>query len=123
MAINKSIKKKIETLSTSELEELDRIIKKKIGSRKKAEALAAITAIAEDAGLNLAELISADTKSDGGSRETKKEPKTVRKKVYVNPYNQELVWSGRGRHPIWFKDIIRSGVSPESLVVELVDED
>ena len=34
---------------------------------------------------------------------------------YRNPNNPDETWSGRGKRPIWFKNMLESGYEPEQL--------
>ena len=106
------VKNLLDGLELTELEELENYIRKSINQHKRKEAVDAIKAIASEAGIDLYKLAASGV-TNGGEDRWKTEP---RKKQYVHPENPDLVWNGKGRHPLWFKDLIRSGVPPESLL-------
>lgn len=108
---------RISKLSILELEELSQHIRSVIQREKREEVLRTIRSLADEAGIDLDDLVSVHrataTGSDGNSASQGKN-----QRLYVHPQDPNLTWSGRGRHPYWFKDLIRSGVSPDSLLTE-----
>lgn len=95
-------------LSLDELKTLKKDVEKAIGdfqSRKRAEALKEIQAVAKKHGVSVEELMGK------GKRKTKAPAK------YRNPANANETWSGRGRQPQWFKKAIDGGKSLKSLEI------
>lgn len=97
-------------MSLAELKKLQKNISKAIdgySDRKKLEAKSALEAHAQELGFTLAELV-------GGKKMRKS---SVPMPKYQHPANPEITWSGRGRKPGWFKDVIAAGKTPESMEV------
>ena len=100
----------LNSLSLAELKQLQKDLTKAItgfDDRKKAEARAALEALAKERGYTLAEL--------AGMAVTRKRTEATPK--YRHPENADVTWSGRGRTPHWFKAYIAAGHSPESLEI------
>ena len=36
---------------------------------------------------------------------------------YCDPTNPAAVWSGRGKQPLWFREAIENGATPEQLLI------
>jgi DNA-binding protein H-NS len=54
---------------------------------------------------------------------TKKTAKKVRKGVkvapkYRNPADPKVTWTGRGRQPLWFADLLKKGKKAEELLIK-----
>lgn len=97
-------------LSLGELKALQKAVDKAIKSfedRRRKEALEAVQAAARESGYSLAELTGGATKKPGKRRPAK----------YRHPENPELTWSGRGRRPKWYKELIEAGTAEEDLRV------
>jgi DNA-binding protein H-NS len=100
----------LKNLSLDELKSLQKNVEKAISSfeeRRRKEALAAADAAARKAGFSLKELV-------GG---TNKAAKTRGIPKYQHPENPELVWTGKGRPPAWFKKATESGTPADSLLI------
>lgn len=101
----------LDAMTLAELKKLQRDVAKALNgyeARKKAEAMQALEARAQELGFSLAELVGAKTprKSSG-----KPGPK------YRHPENLEITWSGRGRQPGWFRAAVEAGKSPETMAI------
>lgn len=70
-----------------------------------------IAALAKAEGFELHEVLGATKKGRGAPR-GKVAPK------YRNPADPKQVWSGRGRHPLWFDAAIKAGKSERSLLIK-----
>lgn len=98
----------LDTLSLTELKELQRDVGKAITSyedRRRKTALAALEERAKEFGFSVSELT--------GKKAAKQRPPTKAK--YVNPSNPEETWSGRGRKPRWFAEAMTAGTLPDDL--------
>lgn len=99
----------LSTLSLDELKALKKELEKAIQtfeSRKRKEALAAAQAAAREAGFSLSDLMD-------GTKKTK--PSAPAK--FRHPENPELTWSGRGRQPTWYKELVEAGKSQDELLI------
>lgn len=94
--------------SISELEEIairvQEIIERKQEAQRE-QAIRELKAAAERMGFDLLELVSLHT-----DRTSKK--KVTKKKMYYHPEDPTLTWSGRGRRPKWFLELIKKGTVP-----------
>ncbi|WP_375572989.1 H-NS histone family protein [Seohaeicola saemankumensis] len=100
----------LEEISLSELKSLHKQVTKAIESfeeRQKKQALAELEAKANEFGFSLSELT--------GATVAKKKRKSAPPK-YRHPDDASITWTGRGRHPDWFKEAVRAGISPEDLL-------
>jgi DNA-binding protein H-NS len=103
----------LETLSLSELKQLQKDVARAIASfeeRQKAEARSKVEAIAREMGFSLEELLGGEPKAKRGRR-------TTSAAKYRHPENATLTWSGRGRKPKWFTDAVEAGTSADSLLI------
>lgn len=92
----------------SELEEIVLHVQKIIERKKDAQREQAILELklaAEQMGFDLFELVSSQGDRASTKRATKKEE-------YFHPEDPSLTWSGRGRRPKWFRDLIKKGIIP-----------
>lgn len=99
----------LDTLSLDELKKLRKDLDAAIRNyedRKKKAALAELEAKAAELGFSLNDLTAA-----GGRGRKVNPPK------YRHPDDSTLTWSGRGRQPDWYKEIIAAGTSPEELLI------
>lgn len=105
--------------------ELDDLIKKasarktKLKRRKSpASVRRKVEALLMDEGYTFDELFG----SPGSApRVTRKAEKKTGRKVppkYRNPANRDEVWSGRGRRPRWFVELVDKGTDPGKLLIE-----
>lgn len=95
-------------MSLDDLKSLKKDVTKAIDgfqSRKRAEALKEVQAVAKKHGLSVDELMG----------KSKRKAKAAAK--YRNPANTAETWSGRGRQPAWFKKAVESGKSLKSLEI------
>lgn len=74
--------------------------------RKKKAALAELEAKAAELGFSLNDL------TNGAMRGRKVNPPK-----YRHPEDSSLTWSGRGRQPEWYKDLVGSGTNPDDLLI------
>lgn len=75
--------------------------------KRRKDALAAVEATAREAGFTLAELMGKPEKAG----------KKISPPKYSHPENPELTWTGRGRQPAWFKELIAGGTPPDELEI------
>ena len=95
-------------MTLAELQTLQKEVQsaiKNFEKKKRAEARAAIEAVAKEHGLSLNEILGSSAKT------AKAAPK------YRNPKNPAETWSGRGRQPAWYKEALTSGKSQKSLEI------
>lgn len=74
--------------------------------RKKKAALAELEAKAAELGFSLNDL----TGAAGRGRK-------VNPPKYRHPENSALTWSGRGRQPEWYKELVAAGTDPDTLLI------
>lgn len=102
-------KPNLQKLDLKELRELQRDVETAIAnfeSRRRAEALQALEAAAQEHGFNLRQLVSGE----------KSNKKLVVPK-YADPDNPSQTWSGRGRRPHWVVEALESGKGLEDLSI------
>ena len=95
-------------MSRDDLLQLQKQIKSAIKSfeaRRMKEALAAAQAAASEHGFSLADLTGAP------------KAKRAAPAKYQHPENPEVTWSGRGRKPAWFAELVDAGHSAEDLLI------
>lgn len=112
--ILENLEDELKLMELDELKRAQKIINDAVENyeaRKKAEALAALTAQAKEFGFSINELIGGDSKK--GSRGA------VAKK-YMNPNNHADQWTGRGRKPKWVEEHLENGGTLEDLLIEKV---
>ena len=98
-------------MSMDELKTLKKDVEKAMNdfqSRKRAEALKEVQAVAKKHGISVDELLG---KGGKGKQKAKAPAK------YCNPANTAETWSGRGRQPAWFKKAVESGKSLKSMEI------
>lgn len=136
----------LKDLSSKELKNLATQIKKQQTALAKRKPIAGVRkkliALANAAGYSIAELFGktkpATAKQAGkpatkkaAGKASKKAPKkaarkttkSVRKGVkvapkYRNPADPKVVWTGRGRQPLWFADLLKKGKKAEELLIK-----
>lgn len=99
----------LENLSLDELKTLRKDVDlaiREFETRRKKVALAELEAKAAEMGFSLSDLTGLAAKS-----------RKVAPPKYRHPENAEAQWSGRGRQPQWFKDLVSSGVDPDTLLI------
>lgn len=97
-------------LSMDDLKTLRKDVEKAIAdfkTRKRAEAMKEVQAVAKKHGISVDELI--------GGKGNKRKAKAAAK--YCNPDDKSQTWSGRGRQPVWFKEAVAAGKSLKSLEI------
>ena len=100
----------LDKLSLKELQALEKKIANAIVSfeqNRRKEALVAVKAKAKEFGFSLADLTGSH-----GKQQTTSAPK------YRHPDDPTQTWSGRGRKPIWFKEAVDGGMSPETMLIK-----
>ena len=100
----------LEGMNRDELAQLRKDIDKAIKSfeqRQRKEALAAAEAAAREKGFSLAQL-------NGG---IPKKPRGATPPKYRHPENPAVTWSGRGRQPAWYKELIEAGTPEKELLI------
>ena len=101
-----------------ELLKLKAEIDKQIGRLEKQEkkkALAAAEKAAGKLGFKLSEII--ETKKPAKQPRATAKRKPPAKPKYAHPENPSVTWSGNGRQPVWFKEAIAAGKTPEDMAV------
>ena len=78
--------------------------------RQREEARAAAEKAAAEYGFSLSELT-------GGGRGKGKAAKSTAVAKYANPEDASQTWSGRGRQPVWYKNALEAGTSPEDMLI------
>ena len=100
----------LDALSRDELarmrKDIDKALKT-VEERKRKEALAAADAAAREKGFSLAELTGTGPKKARQSNPPK----------YRHPESPSLTWSGRGRQPAWYKELIAGGTPESALLI------
>lgn len=103
-------------MSRKELEKLKMDVEKALSKVSDKELKAArdeAAKIAAKHGFTLEDIASAPAKTVRKSSvaKTKSAPK------FANPADPKQTWTGKGRQPVWFKDAVKSGKTPESLAI------
>lgn len=99
----------LRTMTLKELKQLQKDVDHAVSTfkdRQRAEAVAALEAVAREKGFTLSELTGA----------MKQRRKTVSPK-YANPDDQDMTWTGRGRQPRWVVEALESGKSLDDLLI------
>lgn len=99
--------------SRADLENLARDIEKALEQRRKDEIKKVredFKRIAAAAGVTVEEAMGL---TSGGA----KGAKTPSAPKYANPNDPSQTWTGKGRQPVWFKDAMQAGISPDSLEI------
>lgn len=105
----------VKNLSLDQLKQLQKDISNAFADyqeREKVEARAKVEAFAKELGFSLAELV----RINGKKRFIPAGPK------YRNPEEPTLTWSGLGRRPHWFLDLLASGKTLEELTIDWENE-
>lgn len=100
----------LSTLTHKELENLLEDVKVAIKSayeRDRVEARKAAEKAAAEFGFSLDEVSSSAKKN--------KSVKSAAK--YANPSDPSQTWTGKGRQPNWFRDLVANGADPETLEI------
>jgi DNA-binding protein H-NS len=90
----------------SELKELQQKIDNEIGNRRQGDVKKAreqILAIAQEAGISVAELLVNTTNKAKNNNGQKVKPQ------YKNPADSAQTWAGRGRQPRWIAEALANG--------------
>lgn len=107
----------LDNLSLDELKYVEKKAREIIRARRdqlRQEALQELERRASELGFDLRELVES-ARDNLGSRSGKGNKSEGA--MYVHPNDPDLVWSGRGRHPLWLKELLIEGVDPASLIV------
>ena len=99
----------LKKMSEKELIKLQSDVEKALATlaeSKRADALKAAEAAASKFGFSLSDVVG---------KSGKKKKKVAAK--FRNPTDKSQTWSGRGRQPVWYKEALASGKSPEDLAI------
>ena len=99
--------------------------------RDKKATLQKMAAIARQNGFELHELMTTTGtgqfgKSEARTRPTKRKSAPRRAKVapkYQNPNDSTQTWTGRGRQPLWVKDLLDNGATLTDLMIVAIPSD
>jgi len=100
----------LENMTIRELTKLQREVNEAIETfteRAKRDAIAKLEAHAKELGFSLASLVGT-----GAVKE-----KTPAIAQFAHPDDPSITWTGRGRRPTWYLEVISSGRTPVSLSV------
>ncbi len=118
-------------MTRKELEKLKGQVEKELEKSNEKDKKAAMDA-AEKAvaalGFTLAELTGAPApvrrgRPAGSTNAAKPRAKSAAKVKtpgvprYANPANASETWTGKGRQPVWFKDAVAAGTTPDSMAL------
>ena len=84
-----------------------------VEAENRSKALAAAEAAAREFGFTLKDLLRAMPPEKIARRPAKKTGVAR----YANPADKSQTWTGKGRHPAWFKAAVKAGTPPEQLEV------
>ena len=101
----------LSAMNFSELKELASDVERELKAREKSrikDAKTALVELAKQYGYSLEEIV-------GGEKRTY----NTAPKKYRNPNNHAEVWTGRGKQPVWFTDLVHVHCIPvEQLLIE-----
>jgi len=101
-------RKELEKLGNNVEKALEKLRKKDLKKvRQEMEKLAAAH------GVSVEEVIG----GNAAPKKTAKKAKTNSAPKFANPADKSQTWTGKGRQPVWFKDAMAAGKSPDSLSV------
>jgi len=110
------MKNDLKSMTRKELEKLrsdiDKALERLVAEEKK-KAIEAAEKAARAHGFSLSDL-AGDAKAPV-KKPRKPMPKPAPK--YKNPANPEQTWTGRGRQPVWFREALAAGKSPDDLAI------
>lgn len=101
----------VKKLSINELEELLLSVSEEIEKRKKNEAELVrqkIDLLLKESGLSLEEVFEAQIPV----------AKTKVPAKYRHPTDASLVWTGRGKMPLWMQELIKNGAAKEDFLIK-----
>lgn len=113
------MKPNLKEMSRKELEKLKADVEKALERVSKRELKAArdeAAKIVAKHGFSLADITGAAA-PERKPRGTGK-PKTKAPARFANPADASQTWTGKGRQPVWYKEAISAGQSPESLEIK-----
>ena len=102
---------KLDKLSIIELRELATAIDRELGQREREEVKKTaqqMKELAASLGMSVDEILGYGKKING-----KKSPPK-----YQHPENPQQTWTGKGRQPEWFKELVTQGRTFEELKIE-----
>ena len=105
-------------MSRKELEKLQKDVEKALTRVNQKELKAARDAAAKAAaklGFSLEEIAGLPAKAP---RKKSTGPKTKAAPKYANPADATNTWTGKGRQPVWYKEAIAAGKTPESMEIK-----
>lgn len=103
-----------------EVQKIQKVIAAK-ESRDKKATLAKLVSVARKSGFELHELV--DVEAPKKARTVRAKPAAKGKKrgkvlpKYRNPSNGKETWTGRGRQPVWVRNLIASGGSLDDVTI------
>ncbi len=109
----------LKSMTRKELEKLSTDVQKalkKAAERDRKFAMAAAQKAAKEHGFELSDITDA-TKPAKSPTKTTKRPKKPSTPKYANPADKEQTWTGKGRQPQWFKDLVASGKNAADLMI------
>lgn len=102
--------KSLDTMSVGDLEAVRRkaqaLIEQKLLDRKQ-QAIDELRSVAAKYGFDLEDLVKSRIQQQSSQHDLKK-PNIY----YVHPDNPDLTWTGRGRRPKWFQELLARGIVP-----------
>jgi DNA-binding protein H-NS len=106
----------LKEMTLAELEALQADVAEQIAITREAtkqKAMDAAKAAAEAAGFTIEDLFG-NLKQDKPATKGKRAPAEPK---YAHPENPETTWTGRGRQPVWFAELMAAGTSKEDLLI------
>lgn len=106
-------------MSRKELEKLQKDVEKALEKVNQKELKAARDEAAKvmaKHGFSLSDIGDMPKRAPRGTGPAK--PKTKADPKYANPADATQTWTGKGRQPVWFKEAIAAGKTPESLEIK-----
>ncbi|MDJ0857958.1 MAG: H-NS histone family protein [Dinoroseobacter sp.] len=103
----------VSAMSMDELDALASDIRKakmSLEKRRLKDARDAMEKVAREFGVSVSEVL-------GKAASAKKSSSGAAPAKYRNPNDASQTWSGRGRQPVWYKDAVSGGATPESLEI------
>lgn len=104
-------------MTRKELEKLQKDVEKALTRVNKKELKVARDEAAKvlaKHGFSLADLEGAPKRAPRGTAK----PKSKAAPKYANPADPKQTWTGKGRQPVWYKEGIAAGKTPESMEIK-----
>lgn len=107
----------LENLTSAQLDTLVAKIEELRDERSKlAEIAQKARKFVEDQGVSWEKVVELASKEHGDSQQPPRAKATKAK--YQNPLNTNQVWSGRGKKPAWFVEMLDKGYNPDDLLLK-----